>query len=344
MSSRSSESTEFPIGQHCHNCQKLPATSELRRCSKCKTVKYCSEDCQRNNWRTHKHVCMAPTDPTPSRQLTFQCAPKTTKGCSNVVIFLHGLGDTEKPFVKLAAKMALPQTQTICVRGPVPILDIGFGWFPAFEADGNLIDPMTAPQTTKNKTDQRRLNGLRSTRVALHSLLESLTDSFAAENIFLLGFGHGGIAAIDAAMTWKHKLGGVIAVSGGVFLPEQMKGINTTSTPRGQAMALAQSCGWTHSDVHVMITHGQHDENFPIQQAKSQRSLVSEVCPNTTWHAYQTTGAMASSAEEMKDIFSFLAPKLKLDGAMTEMATKDETIIDVTGKIDPSTMSGFTSS
>ena len=33
----------------------------LKACSRCHTVKYCSRDCQRNHWKTHKPICSATT-------------------------------------------------------------------------------------------------------------------------------------------------------------------------------------------------------------------------------------------------------------------------------------------
>lgn len=33
------------------------AGNPLLRCSKCKTVKYCSPDCQKKDWKKHKQMC-----------------------------------------------------------------------------------------------------------------------------------------------------------------------------------------------------------------------------------------------------------------------------------------------
>ncbi|KAI0533239.1 putative MYND domain protein [Xylaria digitata] len=39
----------------CNNCKK--ASSELKRCAKCSTTLYCSRDCQKADWKTHKKIC-----------------------------------------------------------------------------------------------------------------------------------------------------------------------------------------------------------------------------------------------------------------------------------------------
>ncbi|KAJ7031371.1 hypothetical protein C8F04DRAFT_1262975 [Mycena alexandri] len=41
----------------CTNCLKTRAVEELRRCSKCKRVLYCSTECRAQHWPTHKSWC-----------------------------------------------------------------------------------------------------------------------------------------------------------------------------------------------------------------------------------------------------------------------------------------------
>lgn len=39
----------------CASCGK--ADADLKRCAKCQTERYCSRDCQKAHWKTHKKVC-----------------------------------------------------------------------------------------------------------------------------------------------------------------------------------------------------------------------------------------------------------------------------------------------
>ncbi|KAJ6506605.1 hypothetical protein C8R45DRAFT_970095 [Mycena sanguinolenta] len=41
----------------CLTCRKDPATSGMSRCGKCKLARYCSADCQTQDWTRHKTVC-----------------------------------------------------------------------------------------------------------------------------------------------------------------------------------------------------------------------------------------------------------------------------------------------
>ena len=38
----------------CNNCGKM---ENLKLCSRCRSVFYCSVDCQRSHWKQHKKTC-----------------------------------------------------------------------------------------------------------------------------------------------------------------------------------------------------------------------------------------------------------------------------------------------
>lgn len=40
-----------------HKCNKCGKTEDLSRCSRCKQVRYCSRNCQLNDWACHKLSC-----------------------------------------------------------------------------------------------------------------------------------------------------------------------------------------------------------------------------------------------------------------------------------------------
>jgi uncharacterized Fe-S cluster-containing MiaB family protein len=52
----------------CAACGYASGTSgaALKKCSRCKSVKYCSEACQRTHWRVHKPSCAAAAGPSAS--------------------------------------------------------------------------------------------------------------------------------------------------------------------------------------------------------------------------------------------------------------------------------------
>jgi MYND finger len=43
--------------KYCHKCGSTTSNRKLLTCSQCKTATYCSRECQRNAWKTHKRTC-----------------------------------------------------------------------------------------------------------------------------------------------------------------------------------------------------------------------------------------------------------------------------------------------
>ncbi|ROT69885.1 hypothetical protein C7M84_011891 [Penaeus vannamei] len=44
----------------CHACLEMPSQKcSLKRCAQCQLVSYCSKQCQKKDWSSHKHLCQA---------------------------------------------------------------------------------------------------------------------------------------------------------------------------------------------------------------------------------------------------------------------------------------------
>lgn len=41
----------------CVNCKKSPPEVTLKKCAKCSETQYCSRDCQKTDWKSHKKIC-----------------------------------------------------------------------------------------------------------------------------------------------------------------------------------------------------------------------------------------------------------------------------------------------
>ena len=48
---------EFEMADICATCNMGPPEVSLRKCSKCKLSKYCSLQCQRENWKEYTFAC-----------------------------------------------------------------------------------------------------------------------------------------------------------------------------------------------------------------------------------------------------------------------------------------------
>jgi len=56
---------------YCANCETQKPKAELRKCSQCKTVSYCNQDCQKADWSQHRKICSAACR-SPTRRETFE--------------------------------------------------------------------------------------------------------------------------------------------------------------------------------------------------------------------------------------------------------------------------------
>jgi predicted esterase len=149
----------------------------------------------------------APCEPPPgapaARKSPGLCAfqrhdPPQGRG-KNLLVLLHGLGDTAEKYLKLGEMLQLPDTSVVALEGTRPLghgLGVealqgeggggggggGYQWYPAFEANGDLISP--------DAEDERRVRGLRESADAVQRTLEELwrQEGWCARGTLLFGF------------------------------------------------------------------------------------------------------------------------------------------------------------
>ncbi|GFH07208.1 abhydrolase_2 domain-containing protein, partial [Haematococcus lacustris] len=115
---------------------------------------------------------------------------------TNLLLLFHGLGDRHTPFAALDAKLALPQTASLALGGPleVPESDGGRAWFVTHEEEGwEPIQPRPG--------ETRRLRSLDRTTRLISDLLSRLVDSgrWRYNQLSLFGFSQGGTLALEVA-------------------------------------------------------------------------------------------------------------------------------------------------
>ncbi|ATZ46622.1 hypothetical protein BCIN_02g00150 [Botrytis cinerea B05.10] len=135
---------------------------------------------------------------------------------TNILILLHGLGDTKNGFTQLAKNLSLPQTASLIPQAPTPIPALitgsdlpSFHWARDLEFDsttGSLdLDADITPSIT-----------------LLTSMIEMLmkTCNYPPRNIFMFGFGQGGMLALStlaqttSSLLRDLELGGAISIGG----------------------------------------------------------------------------------------------------------------------------------
>ena len=116
---------------------------------------------------------------------------------TNVLVFLHGLGDKHDSFTKLGQQLNLPETVCISVQGPQGLLDLGgFHWGEdiIFDSTSGGLDPDAGFKTTTKL--------LRS--VVEDALVEKC--GYSPREIVFFGFGQGGMAALNVAGSPSHPI------------------------------------------------------------------------------------------------------------------------------------------
>ncbi|KAF9530521.1 Alpha/Beta hydrolase protein, partial [Crepidotus variabilis] len=124
---------------------------------------------------------------------TFFYSPSDDGTDENLLILLHGLGDTHVPFSKLGKSLKLPQTAVLSLRAPqqVPFLyEDAWQWYPSFDTLGEMIP-------NPNPTPALQF---------LTKVVDHLTThcKWPLNRIHLFGFAQGGSVAVEFTLErWK---------------------------------------------------------------------------------------------------------------------------------------------
>ncbi|KAK7555218.1 phospholipase/Carboxylesterase superfamily protein [Phyllosticta paracitricarpa] len=149
--------------------------------------------------------------------------PPANQPATNVLLLLHGLGDSHRPFANFARQLNLPETACIAVRGPKPLpFDLpGFHWGDDITVDSSTgaLDPdAPAFSATLRLVLDDVLRGV---------LLAPEKCGYRPRSVVLFGYAQGAMAALHVAVEFANscssssssadaELGGVVAVGGGL--------------------------------------------------------------------------------------------------------------------------------
>ena len=143
---------------------------------------------------------------------------------TNILILLHGLGDTNASFTRLGQQLNLPETACVAVQAPAPLpFDLGgFHW-----GDDMIFD--------QNTGEMDMDTGFKaSTRLVLDKVIrEGLVGKcgYKPREIIIFGFGQGGMVGLQAAAELEgEELGGVVSIGGRLPASLSLK-IKKSGTP-----------------------------------------------------------------------------------------------------------------
>ena len=238
---------------------------------------------------------------------------------TNLLILLHGAGDTHRAFREFAKRMDLPQTATLSIHASS--CNNGFTTLP-FNLGYTWIEEMDYAVTGDALADRdpRRLSSLNSAIDNLINILSSLypqegddsNEGWIPERIFLFGYSAGACLLMETCLRlMKQKempLGGAICVAGGIkceMPPDEKEKVDTSS----------EATHFFEGPTPVLLIVGSKDGNFPPNIARKASSLYNDTSATEESAAaiFVKDGkgpAMVGSEDEMRFIMEFMAQRL----------------------------------
>lgn len=148
--------------------------------------------------------------------------PASSPHTTNVLILLHGLGDTSESFTNLGKQLALPETTCISLQAPTPLpFELGgFHW-----GDDIIFDQASGQMDFDT-------GFTKSVKIIKQDIIEDgllKKCGYKPRDIMLFGFGQGAMAALATAACMSQELGGIVSIGGP--LPSSIASAKAVKTP-----------------------------------------------------------------------------------------------------------------
>lgn len=198
------------------------------------------------------------------------------------VIWLHGLGANGQDFEPIVAELDLPDSvraKFIFPNAPVQAVSLNNGmqmpaWFDIYGLE---------------KDSKEDTAGIKKISEEISLLLQQeIDEGIAANKIVLAGFSQGGALTLYTGLSYKQRLGGLLALS--CYLPM-----------RDQLEIFAKD---TQHDLPIFMAHGNYDDVVPLAFARLAKESLEAQGFKIDWHDYPCAHTVC--AEEIQDIRNFL--------------------------------------
>lgn len=199
----------------------------------------------------------------------------------NVLILLHGLGDTNGPFARLGGHLALPETCCVSLRAPTPLpFELGgFHW-----GDDIIFDP--AEKGVEFDTGFAKAMKTIGQNVIEDTLAKKC--GYQPRDIMLFGLGQGGMSAMALAGSMLVELAGVVSI-GGPFPTSVQPHAKKSRTP-------------------VLLLGGSSKTLVTKSVVDGLKAIYSDA----EYHRWSKIGdGMPQNREEMLPIMRFLSRRLR---------------------------------
>jgi phospholipase/carboxylesterase len=200
------------------------------------------------------------------------------------VIWLHGLGDSGDGFAPVAPQLALPSAlgvKFIFPHAPVQPVTINGGmemrsWY-----------DIKSMELDKRADEQ----GVKDSAAKVAQLIEQeIASGISADKIILAGFSQGGVVSLHLAPRLAHKLGGVMALSTYMCVPEKL-----------------QDEAKQHH-LNIFMAHGSQDDVVPTSAGRSAFEVLTAHNMEVSWQEYPMAHQVC--AAELQAIRQWLIARL----------------------------------
>ncbi|MDK2778617.1 MAG: dienelactone hydrolase family protein [Pseudomonadota bacterium] len=203
----------------------------------------------------------------------------TTPQATAAMIWLHGLGASGDDFVPVFAAIAgrLPcATKALFPHAPRAAVTFAGG-----EVMPSWYDITAArPARVVNEAD------LQASAARIHHLIGQLNkEGIPSQRIVIAGFSQGGAVALETALTYPGRLGGLICLS--TYLARTVK----------PAAA--------NAELPVFIAHGTADSVVPCALGETTRQSLQAMQLQPAWHTYPMDHEVCPA--EIDDICRFVS-------------------------------------
>ena len=218
-------------------------------------------------------------------RIEIESAPQPTAA----VIWLHGLGADGNDFAGLVPELdlsACPPSRFVFPHAPSMPVTI----------NGGYVMPAWYDIRGTDLVSRQDDAGIRQSASAIEALIEfEASRGIPYENIVLAGFSQGCAMALHTGLRFKHRLAGIMALSG--YLPLA----DTFAAERNPANA----------STPTFMAHGSMDPVVVPARGESSRDLLSSLGYPVQWHTYPMQHSV--HPREIADIAVFLARVLGQD-------------------------------
>jgi phospholipase/carboxylesterase len=218
---------------------------------------------------------------TESELQTLEIGPAEDAHAS--VIWLHGLGADGHDFETLVPELGLAEasrTRFVLPHAPYRPVTINGGQIMRAWYDIRTLD-------LRQDEDEA---GIRASAAILEALIaREVERGVPSERVVLAGFSQGGAVALYTGLRHAHPLGGILALSTYLPLPD----------------TLAAEAAAANRQVPIMMAHGLHDEVVPLLAAQLACRILEAQGYGVEWHTYSMAHALCP--DEISDVRAWLA-------------------------------------